>query len=139
MKTNTAIAAATLFIISVAIGGAITANYIQNQETSQNSNGLYKEEFNAIADSNNNTATVEFDENGTTGINVDFAREEPRFFLDLNGDGTFSEEYEQINRDGTIYRFSQEIVQQDKMYQIIYSYKASEEETWLRIDEIKEI
>ena len=138
MKTNTAIAAATLFIISVAIGGAITANLTQNQEA-DNNNGLYKEDFNAIADSNNNTATVEFDENGTIGINVDFAEEQPRFFLDLNGDGTFSEQYEQVNRDGTVYRFSKEIVQQDRMYQILYSYKAGEEETWLRIEEIKEI
>lgn len=126
-----------LFLLSVAISGAITTNYLQNSEDAENE--LYQESFNVEANPENVTAHIQFDGNGSVGINLEQLTDETRLFIDLNGDGSYSTEQESLNRDGEVTTFSREVVQQDKMYQILFSYKISEEETWFRIDEVREI
>lgn len=124
-----------LFTASLITAGVLTTQYLQQPPESQ----LYQEEFNTVADQQNNTQEIQFDGDREIGIWLDFNAEEPRFYLDLTGDGSYATEFENITRDGQQYTFSRETVQQDKVYQIIFTYKASEEETWLRLDRIQEI
>lgn len=116
------------------MGGILTTQYLQ--ETPENE--LYQEEFNIIANEENNTQEIQFDDEREIGIWLDFQNNQTRFYLDITGDGSYETEIEDITKDGQEYTLSKETVQRDKVYQIIFTYKANQE-TWLRLDSIKEI
>lgn len=136
MDKKLLIISTTIFLISTAVSGAIVAQHIQ---TEQEENSFYQEDFNLTANYENRTKSVSFDGEGSVGIDIGFDSDPPRLFMDLNGDGSYSTLLEEAETDGGVYSFSREVVQQDKMYQFIFSYQIDGEDTWIRLDEVREI
>lgn len=139
MDTKLLAVSAAIFLVSAAVSGAIVTQHILGNQQDQQEDEFYQESFGVEANFENRTKSIEFDANGSVGIDIDFTSEPPRLFLDLSGDGSFSTPFEEAQTDGEVYRFSRETVQQDKMYQFIFSYKIDGEDTWIRLDEVREI
>lgn len=129
---------AALLIASVATGYVLTNTYLTSPDQ-DNRTQLYSN--NDVYEVNQTHETKQINFHNQT-IGVWFDSEQERIYLDLTGDGDYATERENLQKDGEVQRFVQNIARGQKAYQIYFEYQLGSEnpeDNFVRVYSIQEI
>lgn len=125
METRDVLLAGTVFLAAAAAGLVVGFQFLgqDSRETAEPRTFA----VGALADGENDVATARFD---NQSINLLFEDEpEARMFLDLDGDGGFEIELDDLNRSGTEQQNTETVNLGNRSYRLLFEYRDDPEET----------